>query len=79
LSSNELDKEDFIENFMENVWIIKDIYWLHYITPHERNDLKMCMDIVKDKINTDRLYQDYTLGNKRKTELVWCDVIIKQS
>ena len=79
LSNNELDKEDFIKNFMENVWIIKDVYWLHCITPHERNDLKMCMDIVKDKIDTNRLYQDYTSWNKRKTELVWWDVIIKQS
>lgn len=81
LSDNELNKEDFIKDFIEKVWIIRDAYWLHYITPHERNDLKMCMNIVKDKINTDRLHQDYTSGNRRKAELVeWeNDVIIKQS
>jgi hypothetical protein len=76
-----LCREDFINNFIEKVWIIRDVYWLHYITPHERNDLKMYMNIVKDKINTDRLHQDYTSGNKWKTELVeWEeDVVIKQS
>jgi hypothetical protein len=81
LSDNELNKEDFIKDFIEKVWIIRDTYWLHYITPHERNDLKMCMNIVKDKINTDRLHQDYTSENRRKAELVeWeNDVIIKQS
>ena len=81
LNNNELSKEDFINNFIEKVWIIRDVYWLHYITPHERNDLKMYMNIVKDKINTNRLHQDYTSGNRRKAELVeWeNDVIIKQS
>ena len=81
LSDNELNREDFINNFIEKVWIIRDAYWLHYITPHERNDLKMCMNIIKDKINTDRLHQDYTSGNKRKAGLIgWEeDVVIKQS
>lgn len=81
LNNNELSKEDFINNFIEKVWIIRDVYWLHYITPHERNDLKMYMNIVKDKINTDKLYQDYTSGNRRKSELVeWEEnVVIRQS
>lgn len=69
LSDNELSKEDFIKNFMEKIWIIRDTYWLHYITEHERNDLKMYMNIVKDKIDTDKLHQAYTAGNKWKAEL----------
>ena len=78
LSDNELSREDFINNFIEKVWIIRDAYWLHYITPHEKNDIKMCMDIVKNKIDTDRQHRDYTSGNKWKAELVGWDVVIKQ-
>ena len=78
LSDNELSREDFINNFIEKVWIIRDAYWLPYITPHEKNDLKMCMDIVKNKIDTDRQHRDYTSGNKWKAELVGWDVVIKQ-
>jgi len=70
LSDNELDREDFIKNFMKKVWIIRDVYWLHYITDHERNDLKRCMDFVEDKIDTDKLYQNYASENKWKVELV---------
>lgn len=69
LSDNELSKEDFINNFMRKVWIIRDIYWLHYITEHERDDLRKCMNIVKDKIDTDKLHQSYTDGGKWKIEL----------
>ena len=69
LSDNELSKEDFINNFMRKVWIIRDIYWLHYITEHERDDLRKCMNIVKDKIDTDKLHQSYIDGGKWKIEL----------
>ena len=70
LSDNELSREDFIKNFMKKVWILKDINWLHYITEHERNDLTKCMNIIKDKIDTNKLHQDYASKNKRKSELI---------
>lgn len=69
LSDNKLDKEDFIKNFIEKVWIIRDNYWLHYITEHERDDLKMCFGIIEDKIDTNKLYTHYTSGNKWSSEL----------
>jgi hypothetical protein len=70
LSDNELSREDFIKNYMEKVWILKDINWLHYITEHERNDLTRCINIIKDKIDTDKLHQDYTSRHNRKSKLI---------
>jgi len=77
LSDNELDRENFIKEFMGRIWIIRDIYWLHYITPHERNDLKKCLDIIEDKLDTDKLYTYYTSEKKWKAELQEWDNDVK--
>jgi hypothetical protein len=69
LADNDLSRENFMRNFMEKIWIIKDLNWLHYITQHEKSDLKMCMDIIKDKVDMDKLHENYTSWKKWKFEL----------
>ena len=69
LDDNDLNRENFMKNFMEKIWIIKDLNWLHYITQHEKSDLKMCMDIIKDKVDIDKLHENYTSWEKWKFEL----------
>ena len=81
LNDNELNKEDFIKNFTENIWIVKDRYWSHRITDHEKNDLDTYMNFIKNKIDTDKLHQHYTSESKWKSELVeweriWWEKII---
>ena len=73
LKDNKLSRKDFIKNFMKKIWIKRDITWPHYINKDEIEDFKDFMDIVKDKINLDKLHDSYTSGNKWKSDVVEWD------
>ena len=70
LKDNKLGRKDFIKNFMKKIWIKRDITWPHYINKDEMEDFEDFMDIVKDKINLDKLHDSYTSGNKWKSDVV---------
>ena len=73
LKDNKVSRKDFIKNFMKKIWIKRDITWPHYINKDEIEDFKDFMDIVKDKINLDKLHDSYTSGNKWKSDVVEWD------
>ena len=73
LKDNKLSRKHFIKNFMKKIWIKRDITWPHYINKDEIEDFRDFMDIVKDKINLDKLHDSYTSGNKWKSDVVEWD------
>jgi hypothetical protein len=70
LRDNNLSKKDFIRNFIKKIWIKRDINGPQRIDKNWIDDLEEFIWLIKDKINTDKLYQSYTSWKKWESWLV---------
>jgi hypothetical protein len=77
LRDNNLSKKDFIRNFIKKIWIKRDINGPQRIDKNWIDDLEEFIWLIKDKINTDKLYQSYTSWKKWESWLVERDGVIR--
>ena len=77
LRDNNLSKKDFIRNFIKKFWIKRDINGPQRIDKNWIDDLEEFIWLIKDKINTEKLYQSYTSWKKWESWLVERDGVNK--
>lgn len=69
-----LFRDKFLSGYIKNIWIIEDEDGIRYISQPEREELKRCIKHIKNKVNTDKLYEYYELYNGKK--IFWKSMIV---
>ena len=79
LRDNNLSKKDFPWSISKKLWFVKDKTWIHKITEENRKLFERFFSVVKDKINIDWLYDNFTTGIKWKSiiaDVMWTPKVI---
>ncbi len=70
LGDNKLSKNNIINDIIWKIKYVRDWSWIHEINENDRENFKMMFNLIKNRINLDFLYDNFTSWKSWSTELV---------
>lgn len=70
LGDNKLSKNNIINDIIWKIKYVRDWSWIHEINEDDRENFKMMFNLIKNRINLDFLYDNFTSWKSWSTELV---------